>query len=87
MQGVSAAMSAPDMLEDLIVIYDIRDAAGWETANRHRNYWGKTHTRVHYLEENVVVLAFHPAPDDRWRAWESVRLGWILEQLQESEAA
>jgi hypothetical protein len=80
-------MSAPDMLEDLIVIYDIRDAAGWETANRHRNYWGKTHTRVHYLEENVIVLAFHPASDEGWRSWEFVRLSWILNEDLEGRAA
>ena len=71
----------------LLVVYDIRDAAGWETANRHRNYWGKTHTRVHYLEENVVVLAFHPAPDERWRGWELVRLSWILGEDLEERAA
>jgi hypothetical protein len=79
-------MSAPDILKGLVVAYDLRDD-GWRTANRHRNYWGKTHTRVYYLEENVVVLAFRPAPDERWRPWERVRAGWILEQLQESEAA
>ena len=72
---------------DILVVYDIRDAAGWETANRHRNYWGKTHTRVHYLEENVVVLAFHPAPDCGWRPWEDVRLGWIERELQGGETA
>jgi hypothetical protein len=75
------------VLVTLLVAYDIQDTAGWETANRHRNFWGKTHTRVHYLEENVVVLVFRPAPDQRWRPWESVRMGWILEELQESEAA
>lgn len=80
-------MSAPDIHDDLLVVYDIQDTAGWETANRHRNYWGKTHTRVYYLEENVVVLAFHPAPNQRWRSWESVRLECILEQLQGSKAA
>jgi len=79
-------MSAPD-LPDLIVVYDLRRPAGWETANRHRNYWGKTHTRVHFLEENVVALVFRPAPDQRWRPWESVRLAWIERELQGSEAA
>ena len=79
-------MSAPD-IPDLLVVYDIRDDDGWRTANRHRNYWGKTHTRVHYLEENVVVLAFRPAPDSRWQAWEQKRSEWILGELQGSEAA
>jgi hypothetical protein len=80
-------MSDKSLLEDLIVIYDIRDDDGWRTANRHRHYWGKTHTHVHYLEENVVVLDFRPAPEERWRPWESVRQSWILEELQGSEAA
>jgi hypothetical protein len=79
-------VSAPDLLE-LLVVYDIRDDGGWRTANRHRNYWGKTHTRVCYLEENVVVLAFRPAPDSRWRPWESVRQSLILGELEQSEAA
>jgi len=77
-------------LDGFLAIYDIRDDDGWRTANRHRDYWGKTHTRVHYLEENVVVLAFRPAPDCRWQAWEGVRRRWILKQLAlklESEGA
>jgi hypothetical protein len=86
-QGVSAAVSAPDMLEDLIVIYDIRDAAGWETANRRRNYWGKTHTHVHYLDYDHVALVFRPAPDESWRSWELVRLSWILDEDLEGRAA
>jgi len=80
-------MSDKSLLEDLIVIYDIRDDDGWRTANRHRDYWGKTHTHVHYLDENVVVLTFRPAPDSRWQAWEQKRSEWILGELQGSEAA
>jgi hypothetical protein len=80
-------MSDMSLLEDLIVIYDIRDDDGWRTANRHRDYWGKTHTHVHYLDENVVVLTFRPAPDSRWQAWEQKRSEWILGELQGSEAA
>jgi len=80
-------MSSADILEGLVVVYDIRDDDGWRTANRHRNYWGKTHTRVHYLAEDVVVLTFRPAPEQRWRPWERVRQSWILEELQGSEAA
>ena len=69
------------------IIYDLRDPLAWQAAHRHRNYWGKTHAHVHYLEEDVVVLAFRPAPDQRWRPWERVRQSWILEELQGSEAA
>jgi hypothetical protein len=72
---------------ELLVVYDIGDAAGWETANRHRSLWGKTHTRIHYLEENVVVLVFRPARQERWRPWEGVRRAWIESELQGSEAA
>jgi hypothetical protein len=71
----------------LLVVYDIRDDDGWRTANRHRNYWGKAHTHVYYLEEDVVVLAFRPAPDERWRLWERVRQSLILGELEQSEAA
>ena len=71
----------------VIAVYDIKDAAGWETANRHRNLWGKLYTRVYYLEEDVVVLAFCPAPDQRWRPWELVRLSWILDEDLEERAA
>ena len=75
---------------ELLVVYDLRDPAARQAAHHHRNYWGKTHTCVHYLEENVVVLAFRPAPDCRWQAWEGVRRRWILKQLAlklESEGA
>jgi hypothetical protein len=66
----------------VIVVYDLSDPDAWEAAHRHRGFWGKTHTRVHYLEENVVVLAFHPAPDERWRVWERARLEWILKDRE-----
>lgn len=80
-------MSAWHDLPALLVVYDLRNPLAWQAAHRHRNYWGKTHTRVHYVEENVVVLAFRPAPDERWRPWERVRLERILGQLQESKTA
>ena len=40
-------MNHPEMpsLDGFLAIYDIRDDDGWRTANRHRDYWGKTHTR------------------------------------------
>jgi hypothetical protein len=71
----------------MIVVYDLGDPDAWQAAHRHRNYWGKTHTRVHYLEENVVALVFRPAPDEGWRSWELVRLSWILNQDFEDRAA
>jgi hypothetical protein len=71
----------------LVVVYDLRDGSAWQAARRHRSLWGKTHTRVHYLEEHVVVLAFCPAPGQRWRVWEALRQSMILGELQGSEAA
>jgi hypothetical protein len=81
---------APDILEGLIVIYDVRDAAARQSAHRHRSFWGKLYTDIVALDYDHILLAFRPAPDLRWRPWERVRLQWIredLEQLQESEAA
>jgi len=78
---------APQTTAQLLVVYDLRDPDAWQAAHRHRNYWGKTHTHVHYLEENVVVLTFRPAPDSRWQAWEQKRSEWILGELEQSEAA
>ena len=69
----------------MVIIYDLSDPGAWEAARRHRNLWGKLYTRVYYLEEDVVVLAFHPSPDARWRPWEDVRMGWILDDLVEVE--
>ena len=80
-------MSAPDIRDDLLVVYDIRDAAGWEMANRHRSLWGKTHTHVHYLDDDHAALVFRPARQERWRPWENVRRAWIERELQGSEAA
>jgi hypothetical protein len=80
-------VNAAQLFPDLLAVYDLRDPDQWQAAHRHRNYWGKTHTRVHYLEENVIVLAFHPAPEEGWRPWELVRLSWILNDGLEDRAA
>jgi hypothetical protein len=64
---------------ELLIVYDLRDPDAWEAARRHRNYWGKLFTDIHCLDNDHVVLVFRPAPDERWRPWEEVRLGWILE--------
>jgi hypothetical protein len=71
----------------LLVVYDLRDAAARHVAHRHRAVWGKLHTVVVALDYDHVLIVFRPAPDQRWRPWERVRLECILEQLQESEAA
>ena len=64
----------------LLQVYDLRAPGAWEAAHRHRGNWGKLYTDIHYLDTDHVVLVFRPAPDERWRAWERVRLGWILEE-------
>ena len=71
----------------VIVIYDLRDPSAWQAAHRHRAAWGRLYTDIYDLDLDHVALVFRPAPDEGWRPWELVRLGWILEQLQGSEAA
>jgi hypothetical protein len=79
-------VSAPDILE-LIVVYDLRDPLAWRAAQHHRATWGRLYTDIVALDYDRILLVFRCAPDQRWRPWESVRRGWILEGLQESEAA
>ncbi len=71
-------MTAAEQLP-LVRIYDLRNPDAWRAARRHRGDWGKLYTDIHYLEDEHVVLVFRPAPDERWREWEAVRLEWILE--------
>jgi hypothetical protein len=63
----------------LVRVYDLSDPAGWQAARRHRGFWGVLYTEIHTLDTDHVALVFRPAPDERWRAWERVRLQWILE--------
>jgi hypothetical protein len=71
----------------LVRVYDLRDPDAWRAAHRHRGYWGKLYTDIHTLGSDRVILVFRPSPNERWRAWEAVRLGWILDEDLESEAA
>ncbi len=70
---MSGAESVP-----LVRVYDLRDPAARQAAHRHRHYWGKLYTEIHILDTDHVALVFRPAPDERWRRWERVRLDWIL---------
>jgi hypothetical protein len=63
----------------VIFVYDLSDPDAWEAARRHRRYWGVLYTEIHPLDADHVALVFTPAPDERWAAWEAVRLRWILE--------
>lgn len=63
----------------LVRVYDLRDLAARQAAHRHRAFWGKLYTEIHALDYDHVALVFRPAPDERWRRWERVRLGWIIE--------
>jgi hypothetical protein len=78
-----SAMSTAEVLP-LVRVYDLRDPAARQASHRHRGFWGKLYTEIHALDSDHVALVFRPAPDERWRAWERVRLGWIL---REREAA
>ncbi len=68
-------MSDPGSFE---IIYDLR-AGGWARANRDRRFWGRLYTDAYVIGPDHLILAFRPAPDERWRAWEEVRRRWILE--------
>jgi hypothetical protein len=61
----------------VIVVYDLRDEGAWQAAHRHRAFWGKLYTDIHPLDYDNVALVFRSA-GERWRAWERVRLEWIL---------
>jgi hypothetical protein len=76
---VTASRSAVALIMD----YDLRHPDALEQARRHYRHWGVLYTDPHLVGEHCLVLVFRHAPDERWRPWESVRLGWILE----SEAA
>lgn len=52
----------------LLRVYGLRDPGARQQA----------HTDVHVLDSDHVALVFRPVPDERWRAWEAVRLEWIL---------
>jgi hypothetical protein len=71
-------MNAGELLP-LLRVYDLRDPGARQQAHYHRNLWGRLYTDVHVLDSDRVALVFRPAPDERWRAWEAVRLEWILE--------
>jgi hypothetical protein len=77
---------APD-IPAFLVVYDLRDPLAWRAAHHHRATWGRLYTDIVALDYDHVLLVFRPTPDQRWRPWERVRAGWILEQLQGSEAA
>jgi hypothetical protein len=85
MKAAQPLSSAPDILA-LLVVYDLRDPVAWQAARCHRGVWGKAYTDILSLDYDHIALVFRSA-DERWQVWESVRLGWILEELQESEAA
>lgn len=62
------------------IVYDLREPGAWRRARRARHYWGVRYTRVDMVDDDHVILTFHPAPDRRWARWEEVRKGWILRE-------
>jgi hypothetical protein len=80
-------MTASELLP-LVRVYDLRNSDAWQVSRRHRAYWGKRYTHIHPLDAFHVALVFRPAPEDRWRRWEAVRLRRILdEDLDKGRAA
>jgi hypothetical protein len=86
-QGLGGAVNSAQLSEFFSVVYDLRDPGVWEAAHRDRASWGRLYTDIHALDYDHIALVFRPAPDERWRDWERVRLGWILGQNPESEVA
>jgi hypothetical protein len=74
------------MGSDVVIIYDLRDPDQWQAAGRHRGYWGKLYTDIYPLDYDHIALVFRSA-GERWRAWELVRLSWILDEDLEARAA
>jgi hypothetical protein len=64
------------------VLYDLRDPDSLEQAKRHRRTWGLLYTEATLLDEDHVALTFRSA-GPLWSAWEAVRLGWILDDLDQ----
>ena len=83
---VNSTQLLPD-IPDLLVVYDLRDDGAWQAAHRHRATWGRLYTDIVALDYDHVLLVFRPAPDERWRSWELVRLSWILGEDLEGRAA
>lgn len=48
----------PMQAASTLVIYDLRDPEAWMRAHRERAAWGKSHTVVHVLDSDHVVLEF-----------------------------
>jgi hypothetical protein len=71
----------------LVVVYDLRDDSAWQTACDHGRTWGRLYADVHTLSTDHIAVVFRPAPGQRWRPWELVRLSWILDEDLEGRAA
>jgi hypothetical protein len=65
----------------VIFVYDLSDPDAWEAAHCHRGFWGKLYTDIHPLDYDHVALVFRSS-GERWRAWERVRLEWILKDRE-----
>ncbi len=66
--------------EPFAIAYDLRESGSLERSKRDRRFWGSLYTDIYPLDAEHVVMVFRPAPDGRWRPWEAVRRGWILEE-------
>jgi hypothetical protein len=80
MSADDARPCPPRQTDGFAVAYDLRDAGARGQARRHRDCWGRLYTDIHILDSYHIALVFRPAPDERWRAWERVRLEWLQEQ-------
>jgi hypothetical protein len=70
----------------VILVYDLRDPDQWQAARRHGGFWGKLYTDIYPLEYDRIALVFRSV-GERLRAWELLRLSWILDEDLEVRAA
>ena len=80
-------MTVATLAPVLTIAYDLSVPGSWDMACRHARWWGRLYVELFALDNNHIIVTFTPAPDPRWREWEAVRLGWILEDLQSGTEA
>ena len=65
----------------LTIVYDLAVPGAWDVACQHAELWGRLYCQIEHLDADHIAVLFNPAPDERWREFERVRLEWICEEL------
>ena len=66
----------------LTVVYDLTDPGAWDAACDHAMIWGRLYCQIEHLDNDHIAVLFNPAPDERWRGFERVRLEWLLQEMR-----